>query len=124
MDGVFKIGDVEVGKGVLIAPMAGVTDLPFRRTASKLGASYTVSEMVACETLALGRPDMVRRAAVGDGLPPERIPEKCEAVFRSEHAPMVIQLAGSEPEWIAKGAEIAEAAGADIIDINMGCPTR
>jgi tRNA-dihydrouridine synthase B len=103
----FAIGDVWVGGRVLTAPMTGVSDLPFRRAASKLGAPYVATEMVACELLARGRPDVVRRAAVGEGLPL-----------------MVVQLVGREAEWLAKGAAMAEAAGAEIIDINMGCPAK
>src|SRR4029077_6626802 len=103
----FMIGDVRVAGCVLTAPMTGISDLPFRRAASKLGAPYVATEMVACDAFARGRPDVVRRAAVGDGLPL-----------------MVIQLVGREPEWLGKGAALAEAAGADIIDINMGCPAK
>ncbi len=87
--------------------MTGVSDLPFRQAASRLGAPYVATEMVACDSFARGRPDVVRRAAVGDGLPL-----------------MVIQLVGREAEWIAKGARLAEQAGADIIDFNMGCPAK
>jgi len=101
------IGDVRVAGRVFFAPMTGVSDLPFRRAASKLGAAYVATEMVACDSFARGRPDVVRRAAVGEGLPL-----------------MVIQLVGREPHWLAKGAALAEAAGADIIDINMGCPAK
>ena len=103
----FNIGGVAIAGRVLIAPMTGVSDLPFRRAASKLGAPYVATEMVACEMFAAGRPDVVRRAAVGDGLPL-----------------MVVQLVGREARWLAKGAAMAEAAGADIIDINMGCPAK
>lgn len=103
----FSIGSVGIASRILIAPMTGVSDLPFRRAASKLGAAYVATEMVACETFAQGRPDVVRRAAVGGGLPLT-----------------VIQLVGREPRWLAKGAKLAEAAGADIIDINMGCPAK
>jgi len=103
----FRIGDVEIPGRVLTAPMTGVSDLPFRRAASRLGAAYVATEMVACETFVSGRPDVVRRAAVGDGLPL-----------------MVIQLVGREARWIARAAEIAEEAGADIIDLNMGCPCK
>jgi tRNA-dihydrouridine synthase B len=103
----FFIGDVRIGGRVLTAPMTGVSDLPFRRAASKLGAPYVATEMVACDMLARGRPDVVRRAAVGSGLPL-----------------MVVQLVGREAHWIAKGAMMAEAAGADIIDLNMGCPAK
>ncbi len=107
MDSGFDIGGVRIAGRVLNAPMTGVTDLPCRRAASRLGAPYVATEMVACDAFARGRPDVVRRAAVGDGLPL-----------------MVIQLVGREPEWLAKGAALAEAAGADIVDINMGCPAK
>ena len=106
-DGGFLIGDVRIGGRVLTAPMTGISDLPFRRTASRLGAAYVATEMVACDALAAARPDVVRRAAIGDGLPL-----------------MVVQLVGRTPHWLARGAALAEAAGADIIDINMGCPAK
>src|SRR6202007_441688 len=102
-----KIGNVRIGGRVLTAPMTGVSDLPFRRAASRLGAAYVATEMVACELFAAGPPHGVRRAAVGGGLPLT-----------------VIQLVGRRAEWMAKGARMAEAAGADIIDINMGCPAK
>lgn len=92
---------------VLLAPMAGVTDLPFRRQAQKWGAAYTVSEMTASDQLAAAKPWTVRRAAGADCM-----------------APLVIQLAGRDAAWMARGAELAEAAGADVIDINMGCPAK
>ena len=87
--------------------MTGVSDLPFRRAAARRGAAYVATEMVACAELAKGRPDVVRRAAVGDGLPL-----------------MVVQLVGREPRWIAEGARLAAEAGAQVIDLNMGCPAR
>ena len=102
-----QIGDVTIPGRVLTAPMTGVSDLPFRRTACACGAPYVATEMVACDSFARGRPDVVRRAAVGEGLPL-----------------MVIQLVGRTPEWVAKGARLAEEAGADIIDFNMGCPAK
>jgi nifR3 family TIM-barrel protein len=86
--------------------MSGVSDLPFRRLAAGLGAGMVVSEMVASRELVTARPDVVRRAA-GDGV-----------------APHVIQLVGCEAHWMAEGARLAEASGAEIIDINMGCPAR
>jgi nifR3 family TIM-barrel protein len=101
------VGDVTIPGRVLIAPMTGVSDLPFRQTAAGLGAAYVATEMVACEALAQGRPDVVRRAAVGEGLPLT-----------------VIQLVGRSPAQIASGARMAEAAGADLIDLNMGCPAK
>jgi nifR3 family TIM-barrel protein len=102
-----KIGDVTIPGRVLLAPMTGVSDLPFRRVASICGAAYVATEMVACDSFARGRPDVVRRAAIGEGLPL-----------------MVIQLVGRTPEWIAKAAKLAQEAGADIIDFNMGCPAK
>ncbi len=101
------IGDIVIPGRVLVAPMTGVSDLPFRRAASKLGACYVATEMVACESFATGRPDVVRRAAVGEGLPL-----------------MVVQLVGRDAHWIARAARLAAASGADIIDLNMGCPAK
>lgn len=102
-----RIGDVEIPGRVFAAPMTGVSDLPFRRLAARLGACYSATEMVACQGFSEGRPEVVRRAAVGDGLPLS-----------------VIQLLGRDAAAVANGARLAEAAGADIIDINMGCPAR
>ena len=107
MSSSLDIGGVPVAGRVWIAPMTGVSDLPFRRAASRLGASYVSTEMVACAEFAKGRPDVVRRAAVGVGLPL-----------------MVIQLVGRDPAAIADGARLAEQAGAEIIDLNFGCPAR
>tara|TARA_R110001606_G_scaffold39773_4_gene109300 strand:- start:2748 stop:3752 length:1005 start_codon:yes stop_codon:yes gene_type:complete len=103
----FFIGPHEIAIPAVLAPMSGVTDLPFRRQAQRFGAGMVVSEMVASDALARGRIDMVRKAAADASL-----------------APRVIQLAGRQAEWMAEGARIAQAAGADIVDINMGCPAR
>ncbi|MEH2509051.1 tRNA-dihydrouridine synthase B [Nitrobacteraceae bacterium AZCC 1564] len=100
------IGDIQVGNRVLLAPMSGITDAPFRRLAAELGAGLVVSEMTASDDLAQGRPMSVLR---------------CEAAGVGPH---VVQLAGCETRWMSEGARIAEAAGANIIDINMGCPAR
>lgn len=86
--------------------MTGVSDLPFRRLAHAHGAGLVVSEMVASAELVANRSDVVRRAE-GEGL-----------------APFVIQLVGCDSRWMGEGARIAEARGADIVDINMGCPSR
>ena len=86
--------------------MTGVSDLPFRRLAHGLGAGLVVSEMVASAELVAERHDVLRRAE-GQGL-----------------TPFVIQLVGCDAHWMGEGARIAEAKGADIIDINMGCPAR
>jgi nifR3 family TIM-barrel protein len=107
MSSSLKLKNVEVGGRVWIAPMTGVSDLPFRRAASRLGAAYVATEMVACAEFSKGRPDVVRRAAVGEGLPL-----------------MVVQLVGRDPDHIAEGARLAQAAGAEIIDLNFGCPAR
>src|SRR4029077_135867 len=101
-----KIGDIELANRVLLAPMSGVTDAPFRRLAARLGAGLVVSEMTASDDLAQGRP--ISRL-------------RCEAAGVGLH---VVQLAGCEARWMREGAKIAEQAGADIIDINMGCPAR
>ncbi|MHA6288596.1 tRNA dihydrouridine synthase DusB [Maricaulis sp. CAU 1757] len=103
----FSIGSHAITVPAVLAPMSGVTDLPFRRQAQKFGAGMVVSEMVASDALAQGRKDMVRKAALDASL-----------------SPCIIQLAGREAHWMAEGARIAEAAGADIVDINMGCPAR
>jgi len=86
--------------------MSGITDAPFRRLTERLGAGLVVSEMTACAGLVRG----------------ER-----EAAVRSEGRGVgihVVQLAGCEASWMAEGARIAEAQGADILDINMGCPSK
>lgn len=107
LDAPLWIGPVRLDNRVFAAPMSGVSDLPFRRLARRLGAGLVVSEMVACDALARARPDMVRRA-MGD----------------AAAAPFCLQLAGREAKWMARGAELAQAAGAQIIDINMGCPAK
>lgn len=101
------VGDVVVPGRVWAAPMTGVSDLPFRQTASRFGAAYVATEMVASAEFARGRPDVVRRAAVGEGLPLT-----------------IIQLVGRCPQAMADGARLAERAGADIIDLNFGCPAK
>jgi tRNA-dihydrouridine synthase B len=101
-----KIGGIEVANPVLLAPMSGVTDAPFRRLTAVLGAGLVISEMTASDDLVNGRSMSQLR---------------CEATGIGPH---VVQLAGCQTRWMAEGARIAEAAGADIIDINMGCPAR
>jgi nifR3 family TIM-barrel protein len=87
--------------------MTGISDLPYREIAAAQGAPYVATEMVACEHFATGRPDVVRRAAVGEGLPL-----------------MVVQLVGADPDWVAAAAQLARRAGAQIIDLNFGCPAK
>ncbi len=87
--------------------MSGVTDLPFRKVLQTFKPGLVVSEMVAGEFLSKGDPESIARAAGGGVV-----------------KPLVIQLVGREAKWMAEGARLAEEAGADIIDINMGCPAR
>jgi tRNA-dihydrouridine synthase B len=100
------VGPVALPNRVFLAPMTGVTDTPFRRLVARLGAGVVVSEMIASAYLVEGKRDAHRRVD-GEGL---RL--------------NVVQLAGCEARWMAEGARIAEAGGADIIDINMGCPAK
>src|SRR5262245_23219068 len=100
------VGDNALRNRVLLAPMSGVTDYSYRRCAYDLGAGLVVSEMVASEHLVRNQHG-ARARATGRDL-----------------SPFVIQLAGCEAHWMAEGARIAESLGAQIIDINMGCPAR
>jgi len=101
-----RIGDVSIPNRVFLAPMSGITDAPFRRLAARLGAGLVVSEMTACAALAAGRRDARLRI---------------EAPGTGRH---VVQIAGCEAKWMSEGARIAAGEGAEIIDINMGCPAR
>ena len=101
-----EISGIRVPNRVFLAPMSGVSDVPFRALASGFGAGMVVSEMVAGEMLVRGDAEATARAErAGDG-------------------PHVIQLAGREARWMGEAARAAEDAGADIIDINMGCPAK
>ncbi|WP_421723625.1 tRNA dihydrouridine synthase DusB [Bauldia sp.] len=100
------IGDVTVPNRVFLAPMSGISDRPFRELALRFGAGLVFSEMTVGEKLANGN---------------------AEALLKAERADTglhVVQLAGRDPEGMADGAKAAEDAGADIIDINMGCPAK
>src|SRR3954465_8149666 len=98
------VGPLTVPNRVFLAPMSGITDAPFRRLAEKLGAGVVVSEMIASAALAEGRREQQRR------------------LCREGRRLNIVQLAGCDAHWMAEGARIAADAGADIIDINMGCP--
>jgi tRNA-dihydrouridine synthase B len=100
------IGPVNLANRVFLAPMSGITDAPFRRLAAQLGAGLVISEMTASDALASGEGE-ARLRAEGTGV--------------AVHA---VQLAGCESHWMAEGARIAQAGGAHIIDINMGCPAK
>ena len=99
------VGPLILDPPVLLAPMAGITDRPFRDLVRGLGAGLVVSEMVASREMVEARPDMRGRAATGGGV---------EAV----------QLAGREARWMAEAARMVEARGARVVDINMGCPAK
>ncbi|HKA71987.1 MAG TPA: tRNA-dihydrouridine synthase, partial [Xanthobacteraceae bacterium] len=97
----FNIGGIALPNRVILAPMSGITDAPFRRLVSELGAGLVVSEMTASEALLAGQREAWRRAGgPGTGI-------------------HVVQLAGCEARWMGEGARMAEANGAEIIDINM-----
>lgn len=102
----FHVGPLEIRNRVALAPMSGVTDLPFRQLAWESGAGYVVTEMVASREL------------VGNTA------ESWSRLRNSGIEPHVVQLAGRDPHYMAEGARIAEANGASIIDINMGCPAK
>lgn len=101
-----KIGTVELRNRVFLAPMSGVSDLPFRQRAWRHGAGLVVSEMIASEEFCREHRESRSRART-EGLPVR-----------------MLQLAGREAKWMGEAARIAEGEGADIIDINMGCPAK
>ncbi|MBZ7921365.1 tRNA dihydrouridine synthase DusB [Ensifer adhaerens] len=101
-----RIGTIEIRNRVALAPMSGVTDLPFRRLAWRYGAGFVVTEMVASREL------------VGNAQ------ESWARLKNSGIKPHIVQLAGREAHWMAEAAKIAADNGADIIDINMGCPAK
>lgn len=105
-DASLRVGPVTVPNRVILAPMSGITDAPFRRLAEKHGAGLVVSEMTASAALVEGQRE-ARARSEGRGI-----------------AIHVVQLAGCEAHWMAEGARVAHAGGADIIDINMGCPSK
>jgi tRNA-dihydrouridine synthase B len=102
----FDVGSLAIRNRVALAPMSGVTDLPFRQLASEFGAGFVVTEMVASREL------------VGNTA------ESWSRLQNSGIEPHIVQLAGRDPGYMAEGARIAEAHGASAIDINMGCPAK
>lgn len=103
-----KIGDVSLSNNVILAPMSGVTDLPFRKLVKKFGAGLVVSEMVASRAMI-----MQTRQSM----------QKC-AIMHDDETGACVQLAGCEPEVIAESARMNESMGAKIIDLNFGCPMK
>ena len=102
-----KIGPIELVSNVILAPMSGVTDMPFRRLVKQSGAGLVVSEMIASQA-------MIR----------ENRQTLLMAKNSPEEFPMAVQLAGCEPEVMAEAAKLNEDRGAAIIDINFGCPVK
>lgn len=100
-----QIGDIKLAAPLALAPMAGITDLPFRLICRRLGCGMTVSEMVSAKGLLYKNVKTTEMLRIDDG---ER--------------PTAIQLFGSVPEELAEAARMVEASGADMIDFNMGCP--
>ncbi len=113
-----KLGPYEIGRGAVLAPMAGITNPPFRRLCHELGAILAVTELVSCHAVVYldkksgnrKRKHGSKTLALMDKFPGE--------------SPFVVQLYGRDPEVMAQAARIVEADGADIIDLNFGCPAR
>src|SRR6476469_4175025 len=102
----FKIRNIEINPPLVLSPMAGVTDYSFRRMAKRRGGiGLTVSEFISVEGLTRGNPKAKRQMR-----------------FWEEERPFAVQIFGGQPERMAMGAEMAEEVGADILDVNCGCP--
>jgi tRNA-dihydrouridine synthase B len=102
-----KIGPIELDNNVILAPMSGVSDMPYRRLAKKYGAALVISEMIASQAMVYANRKTMKMAS------------NC-----AEEFPMAVQLAGCEPKLMAEAAKLNEDRGAAIIDINMGCPVK
>jgi tRNA-dihydrouridine synthase B len=102
-----KIGPIELDNNVILAPMSGVSDMPYRRLAKRNGAALVISEMIASQAMVYANRKTMKMAS------------NC-----AEEFPMAVQLAGCEPKLMAEAAKLNEDRGAAIIDINMGCPVK
>lgn len=102
-----KIGNIQLDGQVVLAPMSGVTDMPFRRLVKRWGVGLVVSEMIASKAMIYAAKKTMKMAS------------NC-----AEEHPMSVQLAGCEPEVMAEAARLNEGRGASLIDINMGCPVK
>jgi tRNA-dihydrouridine synthase B len=107
-----RLGNIPLNPPVILAPMAGITDLPFRRMVAQFGAGLVVSEMVASEEVMRAQPLARARADLG----------YAELGFGEQAT--AVQLAGRDPHWMAEAARYVEGQGAQVIDINMGCPAK
>lgn len=101
------LADIPLDPPVFLAPLAGITDLPFRALVATFGAGLVVSEMVASKDMVTAKPSARARAELGLGV-----------------AGTAVQIAGCEAYWMAECARLVADSGARIIDINMGCPAR
>ncbi len=106
-ENMIKIGNIEIQDNVLLAPMSGVTDLPFRRLVKSFGAPLLISEMIASRAMIMQTRESLKKC------------QKDPDVY-----PLSVQLAGCEPDVMAEAARLNEDLGADIIDINFGCPVK
>ena len=102
-----RIGHLKLANNLIVAPMAGVTDRPFRQLCRRLGAGLAVSEMVTTDTSLWGTRKTLRRLD-----------------HAGETAPVAVQIVGAHPQAMAEAARVNVEQGADIIDINMGCPAK
>jgi tRNA-dihydrouridine synthase B len=102
-----QLADITLDPPIFLAPMAGITDLPFRDLVASFGAGLVVSEMVASHDMLNARPGSREKAELGFGV-----------------ANTAVQLAGREAHWMGEAAKMVAANGARIIDINMGCPAK
>src|ERR1700722_1952061 len=102
-----RVGTIELEDRVILAPMSGVTDMPFRRLVKQRGATLVISEMIASQAMIRQTRQSLRMSA-----------------HTPEEYPMAVQLAGCEPEVMAEAARLNVDRGAAIIDINMGCPVK
>lgn len=102
-----RLGDLTLDPPVFLAPLAGITDLPFRELVARFGAGLVVSEMIASQDLLNAKPGVREKAELGFGVEGTSV-----------------QIAGCEGHWMAEAARMAESNGARIIDINMGCPAK
>lgn len=103
-----RLGNIQLDTPVILAPMSGVTDLPFRKLVKKFGACMVVSEMIASRAMILHTRQSM---------------QKC-AIEREDATGAIVQLAGCDPEVMAEAAKINEDLGAKVIDINFGCPVK
>ncbi|MCK5547100.1 MAG: tRNA dihydrouridine synthase DusB [Rhodospirillaceae bacterium] len=103
----YRIGNVELENNVMLAPMAGVTDQPFRRMVKQFGVGLVVSEMIASKAMIMAAKKTMRMST------------SCDDEF-----PMSVQLAGNVPGDVSEAAKLNEDRGAAIIDLNMGCPAK